>query len=112
MALLIAKAEACAIGDPWDSATSFGPLISAAQRDKVLKYIESGKEEGAKVATGGKKWDQVRLPGRLTWLRSSRLSSQSKGFYVTPTILTECKPHMKVVQEEVNCVRYASVEAS
>jgi aldehyde dehydrogenase (NAD+) len=58
--------------------------ISAAQRDKVLKYIESGVSEGAKVATGGQKWPE------------------SKGFYVEPTILEDCKPHMKVVQEEVS----------
>ncbi|ORY57984.1 putative aldehyde dehydrogenase [Leucosporidium creatinivorum] len=83
MSLLVAKAKACAIGDPWDDATSFGPLISAAQRDKVLKYIESGVSEGAKVATGGQKWPE------------------SKGFYVEPTILEDCKPHMKVVQEEI-----------
>ena len=66
------------------------------------------------MATGGKKWDQVRLFIRLRRARSlsSRLSSQSKGFYVTPTILTECKPHMKVVQEEVSRTRDASAEVS
>lgn len=83
MELLVAKAKACAIGDPWNDETSFGPLISSAQRDKVLGYIDSGVQEGAKVATGGKKWEQ------------------SKGFYVEPTILTECTPSMKVVKEEI-----------
>ncbi len=68
---------------PWDDKTSFGPLISAAQRDKVLGYIKAGKEEGATVATGGVPW------------------AESKGFYVEPTILTDCKPDMKVVQEEM-----------
>lgn len=98
--MLIAQAEACAIGDvrsaahshrtfanplsqPWDDATSFGPLISAAQRDKVLGYIESGIAEGAKVATGGKKW------------------ANSTGYYVEPTVLVDCTPDMKVVQEEI-----------
>lgn len=68
---------------PWDDKTSFGPLISAAQRDKVLNYINIGKGEGAKVATGGVPW------------------SESKGFYVEPTILTDCTADMRVVQEEM-----------
>lgn len=58
-------------------------MISAAQRDKVLDYIRIGKEEGATVATGGIPW------------------AQSKGFYVEPTILTDCTPEMRVVQEEM-----------
>jgi aldehyde dehydrogenase (NAD+) len=37
---------------------SFGPLISEAQRDKVLGYIEDAKQNGATIATGGGKWDQ------------------------------------------------------
>ncbi|GAA6022665.1 hypothetical protein JCM10207_008573 [Rhodosporidiobolus poonsookiae] len=82
MPILIRHAQACAIGDPWDEKTSFGPLISEAQRDKVLAYIESGIAEGAKVATGGKKWGD-------------------KGFFVEPTILTDCTPEMKCVREEI-----------
>ncbi|KAK4694340.1 hypothetical protein P7C70_g8749, partial [Phenoliferia sp. Uapishka_3] len=105
MPLLITAAKACAIGDPWDDATSFGPLVRAAlflpylsrkcqthlcpllqiselQRDKVLAYIESGVSEGAKIATGGKTWG-------------------SKGFYVEPTVLTDCTSKMKCVVEEI-----------
>ncbi|KAL8292854.1 hypothetical protein RQP46_000548 [Phenoliferia psychrophenolica] len=82
MPLLIAHAKACAIGDPWDDKTSFGPLVSAVQRDKVLAYIESGVAEGATIATGGKAWG-------------------TKGFYVEPTILTDCTPEMKCVVEEI-----------
>ncbi|GAA6058900.1 hypothetical protein JCM10212_002852 [Sporobolomyces blumeae] len=81
--LLVEKAQACAIGDPLDEKTSFGPLISSAQRDKVIAYIESGVSEGAKVETGGKKW------------------TQSSGYYVEPTVLTGCKPSFKCVQEEI-----------
>ncbi|GAA5891054.1 hypothetical protein JCM5296_007363 [Sporobolomyces johnsonii] len=82
--LLVEKAQACAIGNPLDEKTSFGPLISSAQRDKVLSYIESGVSEGATVATGGKKW-----------------SGSSGGFYVEPTVLTGCTPSMKCVREEI-----------
>lgn len=94
------KAEACAIGQvsalhdirrpanwykPHDEKTSFGPLISQTQRDKVLSYIESGKEQGARVVTGGKKWPE-----------------SNGGYWVEPTILADTKPDMKVVQEEVS----------
>lgn len=93
------KAEACAIGQvslcqcvesggaddqPQDEKTSFGPLISKTQRDKVLSYIDSGKEQGARVVTGGQKWPQ-----------------SNGGFWIEPTILADTTPDMKVVQEEV-----------
>ncbi|GAA5851538.1 hypothetical protein JCM8547_001126 [Rhodosporidiobolus lusitaniae] len=84
VAKLVENAKKCAIGDPLDESTSFGPLISAAQRDKVLSYVESGASEGAKIATGGKKW-----------------SEENGGFYIEPTVLTGCKPSMKVVREEI-----------
>ncbi|KAJ9111112.1 hypothetical protein QFC19_001311 [Naganishia cerealis] len=80
---LVARGKASAIGKPSDEATSFGPLISAGQRDKVLGYIEDAKANGAKIATGGEKWDQ------------------SNGFYVTPTVITDVKPDMKCVKEEI-----------
>lgn len=83
VAKLVEKAKACAIGSPSDDATGFGPLISAGQRDKVLGYIDSAKEEGATIATGGTKW------------------AKSEGFYVEPTIITDIKPSMKVVREEI-----------
>ena len=50
----------------------------------MLDYIESGRSEGATVLTGGKEWPE-----------------SNGGFWVEPTILTEAKPHMKVVKEEV-----------
>ncbi|GAA5931080.1 hypothetical protein JCM3775_000794 [Rhodotorula graminis] len=78
------KARACAIGNPLDESTSFGPLISGPQRDKVLGYIAAGTEQGATIVTGGKKWQE-----------------DNGGFYIEPTILTGCKPGMKVVDEEI-----------
>lgn len=58
--------------------------ISAAQRDKVLGYIEGAKKEGAKIATGGKPW------------------AESKGFYVEPTIIQDVNSDMTCVKEEVS----------
>lgn len=79
MLLLLTRAPP----QPWEDSTSFGPLISSVQQEKVLAYIASGIAEGATVACGGKAW------------------SGSKGFYVEPTILTECTSSMKVVREEI-----------
>ncbi|NXD32356.1 ALDH dehydrogenase, partial [Spelaeornis formosus] len=84
IAALKVRAERCAIGQPHDEKTSFGPLISKGQQSKVLDYIESGRSEGATVLTGGKEWPE-----------------SNGGFWVEPTILTEAKPHMKVVKEEI-----------
>ena len=68
---------------PLDEKTSFGPLISSQQRDKVLSYVESGVSEGATLATGGKKWG-------------------NEGFFIEPTVLSNCKPSFKCVREEVS----------
>ncbi|GAA5987495.1 hypothetical protein JCM11641_003848 [Rhodosporidiobolus odoratus] len=84
VAKLVERAKACSIGDPLNESTSFGTLISAAQRDKVMTYVETGVREGAKIATGGKKWHE-----------------ENGGFYFEPTVLTECKPEMTQVQEEI-----------
>ncbi|RSH82124.1 aldehyde dehydrogenase (NAD(P)(+)) ald5 [Saitozyma podzolica] len=92
IAALKKKAEACAIGQAglfvcssdYDETTSFGPLISEAQRDKVLGYISSGVDEGARLVAGGKKW-----------------SKSGNGYWVEPTIIADVKPHFKVVQEEI-----------
>ncbi|WWC88912.1 uncharacterized protein L201_003827 [Kwoniella dendrophila CBS 6074] len=81
---LTAKAKACAIGQPSDEFTSFGPLISETQRDKVLAYIESGRSEGARVITGGQKWEK-----------------SNGGYWVEPTILADTNSSMKVVKEEI-----------
>ena len=62
-----------------------GPLISSAQRDKVLGYIDSGKQEGAKVISGGHK-----------------CSTSGGGYWVEPTILADYTLHMKCVKDEVS----------
>lgn len=69
---------------PSDGETSFGPLISEGQRDKVMAYIESGKDQGARVVTGGKRWER-----------------SGGGFWVEPTILADVNDDMTCVKEEV-----------
>lgn len=74
------------IGDPADPATNFGPLASAAQLDKVLGYIDSGKREGARLLAGGKRL----VDGNF-----------ARGQYVEPTVFTACRDDMRIVQEEI-----------
>ncbi|KVD82225.1 betaine-aldehyde dehydrogenase [Burkholderia sp. ABCPW 14] len=74
------------IGKPSDSDTNFGPLASAAQLDKVLGYIESGKTEGAKLLAGGERLSHDHF---------------ANGQYVAPTVFGDCRDDMKIVREEI-----------
>ncbi|MBI1758277.1 MAG: aldehyde dehydrogenase family protein [Actinobacteria bacterium] len=71
------------VGDPMAEATRIGPMVSAAQRDRVRGYIERGVAEGARLAVGG--------PG----------APLEPGYYVRPTVLAEVRPEMTVAQEEI-----------
>ncbi|GGS05249.1 aldehyde dehydrogenase [Streptomyces aureoverticillatus] len=73
------------VGDPRDRDTVVGPLISAAHRERVESYVELGRKEGARLVTGG----------------APASSRPARGFYVTPTLLADCAPHMRVVREEI-----------
>jgi phenylacetaldehyde dehydrogenase len=65
-----------------DPEAQMGPLISDEQFGKVLGYLDSGREDGAKAVTGGKR-------------------SGERGYFVQPTVLTDTNPNMKVVREEI-----------
>lgn len=71
-------------GDPQECATTFGPLASSGQVDKVLSHIEAAKLEGATLAAGGKR--------RADW---------GEGYFVEPTIFTEVSPDSRLAREEV-----------
>ncbi len=66
---LVARANAIKIGDPQDLATQMGPLVSAKQRDLTERYVKIGLEEGATLATGGRRPEGKRLPQRLLLTR-------------------------------------------
>jgi phenylacetaldehyde dehydrogenase len=70
------------MGPGLDPQTAMGPLVSEEQFDKVTGYIASGIKEGAKVAAGGKRHGD-------------------RGYFVQPTVLTNTKPSMKVMREEI-----------
>ena len=85
-AALIEGARALRVGDPMADDVQMGALISEPHLNKVLDYIAIGTAEGAKVATGGK-----------------RLHPQGfeSGYFMEPTILTQCRDDMRVVREEI-----------
>ncbi len=79
---LAARTAAIRAGDPLDPETQFGPLVSAAQRDKVLAYIEGAKREGARLVCGG--------------------SAGNEGpLFVQPTVFAEVTDQMTLAREEV-----------
>jgi acyl-CoA reductase-like NAD-dependent aldehyde dehydrogenase len=70
------------VGDPLDAETQIGSLISAAHRDKVHRFVETGREEGAEVVLGGQPGD-------------------GGGAFYPPTVLAKVESPMVVAQEEI-----------
>jgi len=75
------------VGDPFDPATTIGPLINQRQYDRVTGYIDQGRRAGARVVVGG---DGPALPSDL-----------AGGWYVAPTLLAGVDNAMTVAQEEI-----------
>ncbi|MCU1354897.1 MAG: Betaine-aldehyde dehydrogenase [Acidimicrobiales bacterium] len=74
---------ALVVGDPLDPATQIGPLVAQRQRERVLGLIDQGKNEGARVTTGG---------GRPDF---------DKGWFVDPTVFGDVDNKMTIAQEEI-----------
>jgi aldehyde dehydrogenase (NAD+) len=70
------------VGDPFDAQTFQGPQVSQIQFDRIMSYIDHGKQAGAKVEIGGKR-------------------KGDKGFFIEPTIFSNVTEDMKIVQEEI-----------
>lgn len=81
---LAAAAPHLTVGDPTKKETVVGPLISDAQRARVERYIEMGKEEGGEVVVNG-----------------TRPSHLDRGYYVGPTLIAGCSNGMTPVREEI-----------
>src|SRR5262249_23242913 len=77
---LAKKAEARKLGDPFDPNTEQGPQVDKTQFDKVMGYIESGKEQGARCVVGGERF------GKL-------------GYFIKPTIFADVKDEMVIARE-------------
>ncbi|WP_406192968.1 MULTISPECIES: aldehyde dehydrogenase family protein [unclassified Streptomyces] len=80
------RARQIRLGNGMAEGTESGPLSSAEHREKVESYIAIGKEEGARLVTGGTRPDDPDL---------------SSGFFLLPTIFADCDRSMRIVQEEV-----------
>jgi acyl-CoA reductase-like NAD-dependent aldehyde dehydrogenase len=85
MVKLTDRVKTFKVGDPMDKATRMGPVVSKAQMDTVLGYIEAGKREGAQLVAGGQ--------------RAS--VGNGKGFYVEPTIFDGVSNTMTIAREEI-----------
>jgi aldehyde dehydrogenase (NAD+) len=81
---LKSRAEKMAVGDPMEPTTRLGAIVSEAQTERVMRYVEAGKTEGARLVTGGE-----------------RTTVDGKGNFVTATVFADVDPGMTIAQEEI-----------
>jgi aldehyde dehydrogenase (NAD+) len=79
---LVAATERLRLGPGWEESTDVGPLINRAALDKVARYTEVGKDEGATLLTGGEVVD-------------------GGGFFYRPTVFADVEAGMRIAQEEI-----------
>jgi acyl-CoA reductase-like NAD-dependent aldehyde dehydrogenase len=84
LAEVVKATEAIQVGDPLDPATEMGAIVDQAQLDRVLGYLDLGREEGGQVVTGG-----------------GRIRTESGGYFVAPTVLRDVDNTTRVAQEEI-----------
>ncbi|MDQ2903338.1 MAG: aldehyde dehydrogenase family protein [Chloroflexota bacterium] len=80
------RTAALRIGQPLDEESEVGPLISAGQRQRALDYIALGREEGARLLSGGD------VPA---------IAGGEEGYFLRPAVLTDVDNKMRVAQEEI-----------
>ena len=83
---LKATASRLRIGNGLKKGTDVGPVINESQFNKILQYIEIGKEEGATLLSGGKAYQK---------------GDCAKGYFIEPTLFGDVKPGMRIAQEEI-----------
>jgi phenylacetaldehyde dehydrogenase len=83
---LVARAREIRLGSGLEPDTMMGPLVSAEQLERVIGYIEIGRQEGARVAVGGNRAGGDGLDA---------------GYFVQPTVFTDVRPDMRVMREEI-----------
>jgi aldehyde dehydrogenase (NAD+) len=79
---LVAKSLARKVGDPFDPTTEQGPQVDKTQFDRVMGYIASGKQQGAKCVAGGERFG-------------------TKGYFIKPTVFADVKDEMTIATEEI-----------
>jgi acyl-CoA reductase-like NAD-dependent aldehyde dehydrogenase len=83
---LVERAEKIRIGDGLDESVEMGPLVNAAAREKVHRYVQIGKDEGARLLTGGAIYEEGK------WIN---------GYFYRPTIFDQVASSMRIAQEEI-----------
>jgi aldehyde dehydrogenase (NAD+) len=78
----IVRARQRVVGDPFDPATELGPLVDQAQLDRVMSYIDAGRDQGAMLACGGERLGE-------------------RGYFVQPTVFADVQDDMKIAQDEI-----------
>ncbi|MCP3738384.1 aldehyde dehydrogenase family protein [Rossellomorea sp. BNER] len=86
MEKFVEKTKKLTLGDPFDKGTHIGAIISQDQLDVIDGYVQSAKEEGATILTGGK---------------VAKMEGFENGYWYEPTIITDVNHEMKVVKEEI-----------
>ena len=84
------------LGDPFDPATEQGPQVDRAQFDKIMKYIDLGKQEGASCVTGGQRFGD-------------------RGYFIEPTLFADVQDNMAIAKDEIfgpvmSVLRFKSVD--
>jgi aldehyde dehydrogenase (NAD+) len=82
----IKRVKSLKVGNGLDSSTDVGPCINEQQMKTVMSYVEIGKNEGAKLLTGGNRLDSGEF---------------RKGWFHEPTVFGDCSPKMRIAQEEI-----------
>ncbi|HTR45995.1 MAG TPA: aldehyde dehydrogenase family protein [Verrucomicrobiae bacterium] len=82
----VARVKQLKVGDGLDAATQMGPCINEQQLQTVMSYVEIGKGEGAKLATGGHRLET---------------GAHARGWFHEPTVFTDCNAKMRICQEEI-----------
>jgi alpha-ketoglutaric semialdehyde dehydrogenase len=82
----VARANALRVGDGLDPQTQMGPLVSQGQLETVMKYVEIGRGEGARLACGG---------------HALTTGAYAKGHFHEPTVFADVAPSMRIAQEEI-----------
>ena len=82
----VARTKKLRVGNGLEADVDMGPCVNEAQLQTVMKYVEIGKQEGAKLATGGHRLDTGKY---------------AKGWFHEPTIFIDCNPKMRICQEEI-----------
>lgn len=97
---LVALSDKVILGNPVDPSTGMGPMSTESHFHKVMEYIQSARDEGARIACGGER---------------AEVSGCEGGFFVQPTVITEATNDMKVAREEIfgpvlTVIKYSTVE--